>query len=463
MEKILFFKYSNERADEFSIRTEIIRNVNGSFEVRKVPSSKSSYRHIERIFENYKILEKIYKNSIIRHNHCKMRQQSIYFEFLEGNTFEEILKEKIARGHEEEVITLIDCFFKEIQNSYTFHEFSVSEDFIKIFGECNGLQNALGCGKLNIDLIFSNVIVCDDKWNIIDYEWVFDFDIPFNYIIYRALHQFFLKIQGGTLSESFFYDKYDITSEEISIYEKMDISFQNYVKGNKQTIDDVAEYWNKDLLLERKKILGEQFAQIYYDYGMGYRELDSYKVAYCNLDDLISIRIPIPAKVCNVRIDPCDCRCILHVVNFKKKVDSSLVNIDYKTNGTVVKDCFVVFHEDDPMLMVHLPKNENAIFIEIEFRLSEYYMVGLEDVAIRANEIKQSLEKARYQIEKQKIEKAELRRDLDWCIEEKDRIQGELDASRKALQRVNEELQCVYASRSWKIINKIRSIFPKRG
>ena len=67
--------------------------------------------------------------------------------------------------------------------------FKSTEDFIKVFGDVN-LPISLRAGEVNnIDLVFNNIIV-GEKWNIIDYEWTFDFLIPFNYIIYRAVHYY---------------------------------------------------------------------------------------------------------------------------------------------------------------------------------------------------------------------------------------------------------------------------------
>ena len=52
------------------------------------------------------------------------------------------------------------------------------------------------CGKeMNIDMSFDNIITdqTDNKYKIIDYEWVFPFPIPVKFVIYRAVVCFLYK------------------------------------------------------------------------------------------------------------------------------------------------------------------------------------------------------------------------------------------------------------------------------
>lgn len=52
MKTVVFAKYSNDRADEFAICTEILKNENGEKSIRKRPVEKEGIHHVQGIYEN---------------------------------------------------------------------------------------------------------------------------------------------------------------------------------------------------------------------------------------------------------------------------------------------------------------------------------------------------------------------------------------------------------------------------
>ena len=62
------------------------------------------------------------------------------------------------------------------------------------------------------DIILSNILVDGEKWNIIDYEWTYDFLIPAKFVIFRTIHYY--------LS----FGREDFVGKNIDMYEMAGIS-----------------------------------------------------------------------------------------------------------------------------------------------------------------------------------------------------------------------------------------------
>ena len=59
MQKMIYSKYSNERAEEFQIRTDICEEKNRSRFVRKVACTDKSREHLQKIEYNKDVLKQM--------------------------------------------------------------------------------------------------------------------------------------------------------------------------------------------------------------------------------------------------------------------------------------------------------------------------------------------------------------------------------------------------------------------
>ena len=126
--------------------------------------------------------------------------------------------------------------------------FSISRDFIEIFGNIDFKEELEGITPANIDFIGSNLIVDKENqnfFNIIDYEWVFNFSVPINYIIYRMV----LYYGNENTNPKIFnleriLEKLDIKKIEIEKYDKMNKNFTNYVLQNEYFLYDLYFKFN---------------------------------------------------------------------------------------------------------------------------------------------------------------------------------------------------------------------------
>jgi hypothetical protein len=144
--------------------------------------------------------------------------------------------------------------------------FSMTEEFARHFPDCTpGAVEAFGIS--NMDSVFSNFVKNEQGVWCIDYEWVFEFPVPVEYIAYRALLYFYKENAVYLQKQGYDRDvflKWFIPSEEtIALYDKMELAFQQQVHGQevryiyleryKKRIDTI-ENMQKGLALKEQHI-----------------------------------------------------------------------------------------------------------------------------------------------------------------------------------------------------------------
>lgn len=195
--KILYVKNNNNRAKEYQISTSIYEK-NGMKYVEKRALCPEAIPHLMRMITSYHSL----KQSIIS-NKFKLAEIlsndeiSITFEYIDGIP----LEQEFNYLSKNQKIDFIELFMKKVENSFKVKTVEKPEDNLDITYYFNVSSNQICSGEKvfdgisNIDFIFSNIIKKNDIYHIIDYEWVFDFDLPIEYIKYRLYLYYQLPIQ----------------------------------------------------------------------------------------------------------------------------------------------------------------------------------------------------------------------------------------------------------------------------
>ena len=86
-----------------------------------------------------------------------------------------------------------------------------------------------------------------------DYEWVFDFEIPYEYVMWRALYQLYEKYAAylkAHFSKRKFLILLGIAEENISIYEAMERSFSECVYGKNNRENYLTLYQKRAIMQE---------------------------------------------------------------------------------------------------------------------------------------------------------------------------------------------------------------------
>lgn len=218
MEKLLYEKLSNERNPEFNIVTDIVER-DGKRLVIKRPYEKKAISHIHRVYGAYEGLSKIMAGSQFCVNKSVLVGDSIESEFLEG--------ECITSADSAKYVEAVTKAYMPVASAFV-----ITDDFIKVFGEVELPIGVLAAKYVDIDLIFENIINTKDGWQVIDYEWTFDFPIPINYIFYRA--EKFSCLPANTVV---------ISDEEREVYEKMEDHFQSkYCFKDVKNLHEIREH-----------------------------------------------------------------------------------------------------------------------------------------------------------------------------------------------------------------------------
>ena len=289
-----YVKYSNDRAPEFAIRTDIVKDANGHFVV-KYGMTKDADAHITNMEAMSKALESAYKDTGLCINRCE-RKDGLVFEFLDGVTLEEMLDECIIKEQKESFLSLIDRYR-------------------------NILMAGSDSNVADYDLIFQNIMVDGDKWTVIDYEWTFDKKISADILFRRALYCYFAERKTREKAKEWLTEKYpneQLTEGEL--WEKVVIAekeFQKYVQGDYMAASEIRHaignpVYSLEYLLDC--IGSKERIQIYEDTGKGFSETESYFVEKVRRNGTeIIFDIKLKQDLINVRIDPANRPCILNI------------------------------------------------------------------------------------------------------------------------------------------------------
>lgn len=353
--QISYVKYSNDRAVEYELRTEILDTPDGKV-VRKVALNESAREHIRRLAHFYELLKERYQGSGLSVNSCRLSEDGGYAEFPyeEGTTLEELLDQCLNDGKMEEFYRLFDRYCELI--SYG-QEMDVSD----------------------YDLIFANILVDGDKWTIIDYEWTVEKRIPFEEIAFRAVYCYVLEEEKrNKINLDLILNKLGISQQGAEEYQKKEKEFQKQVTGKRMSMGEIRAAMgtyavDSKVLMEHhlQKIL-DQRIQVYFDRGNGFCEEDSTYLPDIYVDENhIETEISLDGNVRNLRIDPADRSCVVKIGELVLNGNGIPLQKRYlETNGKTIKSGCYVFETSDPNIVIKVSElpmaGENTLTVKME-------------------------------------------------------------------------------------------------
>lgn len=355
---IRYVKYSNDRAPEYAIRTEIGGASEEEIRVRKYPVNEEAADHIRGMEAAYKNLVEKYQGGRLDINRCKLEEDEgqvyIQFEFVQGTPLSELMDRCLEKNDQEGFRRL----FMEYMERIGYNSQEPVADY---------------------DLIFSNILVDGDKWTLIDYEWTFGKQIDTKELAFRAIYCYLLEDEKrNKLNLDSILNELEITEAEAEEFREQERGFQSFVSGKRLVLAQLREligrrtakpqdwlekYWESERL---KRI------QIYEDRGDGYHEEESRLVQSAYVDDkTVELELDVDGDVRMIRIDPAFDSCAVKIE--KLTFNGEPVPLDKKhllLNGRLAKPSTIVFPTEDPninILLEKLPRNsENSLFVRME-------------------------------------------------------------------------------------------------
>ena len=352
--EITYAKYSNDRAREYMLRTEMAE-IGGQREIRKIPMTEAAAEHVKKMEEYYRLLEKRYQGSGLSVNPCTWKEEGYaVFPFEKGRTLEALLDECLEQDDMEGFYELFDRYLKLIS-----------------FGE----EEAV----CDYDLIFANILVDGDKWTVIDYEWTMEKQIPAKEIAFRAVYCYVLEEEKrNKLNLDYIIERLGITPAQADEYREKELKFQKSVTGKRKSMGEIRATIGtysvdpKVLMEQHLQEILDKRIQIYTDCGNGFSEAESYYLPDIYTEEnLIEAEIPFDGNVKALRIDPADRCCMVKVRELL--VNGVAVPLNKKqviTNGTILGKDGYVFATNDPnmtILMDGIPRTgENTLSVKLE-------------------------------------------------------------------------------------------------
>lgn len=351
-----YARFSNDRAPQYAICTKICSSA-GHKEVRKIPVTGEAAAHVHHMKEAFDQLQRIYEGSEISLNRCTLEGDEAVFEYLPGQTLEELLDECLDRNDEEAFRKLFDRY-------------------------CAIVRYPQDHSVCDYDLIFSNIIVEDDKWSLIDYEWTFDEEYPADEIICRALYCYGL---GSEKRKKVSHDLIKGLRGDVEKIAEKEREFQKLSTGNCMSMVEIRNEIGFPIIPAAAlthRFMEEEHRnriQIYEDYGEGFSEGSSYflRKGYEEKKSL-SISISVRKGIRALRIDPSLDYCMVTVNRLDVAGKAfSLRQREIKLNGKLISENAVVFDTEDSNIMIDLSGTaipESGAQVQAEFsvvRISE--------------------------------------------------------------------------------------------
>lgn len=377
MNKIIYSKFSNDRGRQFKIRTDILEDATGKKCVVKSALTEEAIAHIHHIDAVYNKLSEKY-NGYAEINKCELTDACVELEFLQGNTLDQEINRLYAQGQEEAILALLKQYVEFVSYAADKEPFVVTEDFLRVFGDVKLPDQLLSTSVADIDLIFENILINDNAWNVIDYEWTFLFPVPVNFIIYRGIAAFAeglyaesdKRIEGIDL-----YEFCNITKEEIVVYKTMINNFERYVMQGGCTMKNIHGMLAAPIYNPEKAVkdlygrLGKFAVQVFGDYGKGYDEEKSYFIAPTEENyENVELKIELEDNCQSLRIDPAIGSCIFHITGVY--VDDIAWD-NYETNGYFIQGNTVLYDHSDPQVCVHGLEGKKTVKLQGTLKLTE--------------------------------------------------------------------------------------------
>ena len=262
-----------------------------------------------------------------------------------------------------------DAICKDITNVMT-------QEFQAVFGsECYELntKTCLCMCPANIDLIFTNIYKHDSSFLVIDPEWVFDFPIPVDFIVWRALHELFVanpKLEE-LISSNVVLERYGLLDKKNGeLFLKWERYFiEHYVQADKRKkwYQPALSY---DFYSEVKQVLEQRMImECYYSYGDGFKEEQKLVSEVRITDQHFLVEFDIKdIQATEFRFDPAVCACSCCLQNVETNIGTTKVCVNDIAKAISKKVPFgewYSFEGNDPQYFLYLSE-EKADKLRIE-------------------------------------------------------------------------------------------------
>lgn len=301
--KIIYIRYNRNRAEKFQTLTQIAEINEKKFVIKK-SLTKVGKEHVNSYEKKYQMAKQLYKDIVPLEGNFS--DEEVVFPFIEGKSMRDTLSQH--KTDKEKLYELLNEYLSVLLsfNEDKIIQYRPTEKCVQVFGD--NFAEGKAVEYADIDTIFDNIKLRDDKWIAYDYEWLLDFPIPVDFIKWRILYRYYCAeyefFKNSTdlygFMSFFGFDK-DITDD----YESKEIHFLSYVFGDrynyidkyKKSVVDLAyldrKYGNLDKYIHRVEQANTKLEQ---DNAVLKDESVFYKNAYETVLNSLSWKVTKPLR-----------------------------------------------------------------------------------------------------------------------------------------------------------------------
>ena len=346
----IYSKYSNDRVDEFKIRTDIAISRTGRKIIKKFPLTEAAKEHVFGMRDAYAGLMEKYRGGDFEVNDCQLDEKAgcAIFSFVNGVPLASLLDECLDKDDMDGFNALLNEYIRRINHK---PDYPVSD----------------------YDLIFSNIMVNGPIWTIIDYEWTYGKCIPAREQVWRALYCYRLEDRKREkFDPKDVFEKLNLSEDDIKVLLDEEYAFQKYVTGNRKSMVEIWKEIGRKVIVPKEMMHPTEGArpddciQIYLDEGEGFSEDDSiFPEEQYDEKNTVSLDIRVDASCRTVRIDPAFAPCMVTLVSATWNGetfsdDRSDVSI-HPVNGNWISDDSMIFNTDDPNIEFGLTSDKLSV------------------------------------------------------------------------------------------------------
>lgn len=298
-EDTVYTKFSNDRAKEYAIRTDIVKLPTGQMQVEKHALTEDAKVHLKKILDAGEKLKRRFDGSGLAVCPCEAvsdEREGTYlvFPYLPGETLESRLDGCLERRDMETFYGLLRKYLELVR----YHAEVRVTDY---------------------DFIFSNLLIDGEHWQLIDYEWTYDELIAPDQVAYRALLCYCM---GSEKRRACSADAMaarlgleGILPKELS---REELRFQMAVTGERLSLSQIRDSIHHEALPLRDAVeiyqnqKAADLVQIYWDRGEGFSEESSDWMEPAKEEDgMLSVSLSVEDGIKSVRFDPARSACLI--------------------------------------------------------------------------------------------------------------------------------------------------------
>ena len=252
MKQVIYCKYNSNRNPRFQTRTMIVQEGQKKY-VEKWALDSHGQDHVASLIDKYNNSKSLYPDISLVQVYDK--GDHVEFPYIMGQPFEELVTEG-SFDVDSMISSVKNVIAKYITPSEKFiREFSYTDGFREYFGEVDGVETVKGVAvsPCNIDMILENLIIVDGVPTIIDYEWVMDFPIPHNYVIFRLLSRSYSKyfdMISAKYSIEEYMEQFGISVMDQNVFRQMEDNFIRRVYGGGSAAFDESAFGTERARIE---------------------------------------------------------------------------------------------------------------------------------------------------------------------------------------------------------------------